>query len=521
MNRLIDKISGTRGRLVATIALLLLTLVAIGLVLLFVYWPFTRQSLVDALQEQSARPVEIGHFYSTYFPPGCVAEDIRFLHRVRKEKPPVITIRKLIVRGSYSGLLRSATRIEEVHALNLRVTIPPRAPEGVGPDNIRLATARTGRSVLISRIVADQALLEVSPAVPGGRPYTVRIRRLSLEHVSDKDQFLFRTVLSISKPPGEIRAQGTFGPWDRQSAGLAPVNGSYAYTGADLGAYAGLAGTLWSKGKFAGTLARLQIDGEAGVPDLRIEDSSHTVPLAVQYRAIVNATNGDTYLQSVQARAWKTDATFIGTVTGTPGERGKTAMLDFATDQGRIEDLFRMFVRAPTPPMSGVIKLRASARVPPGPQPFLMKLKMHGDFGIGKGEFQKPQTQAGINRLSESATRESGNRRNSESETVFSDLSGHFALQDGVATFTDFSFSAPGVSARLHGTFGLISKKVDLHGVLETTGSIAGAASGLKSFLLKLITPFLKKQRSAKLLPFKITGMYGRVSVGLDLGGER
>jgi hypothetical protein len=37
-------------------------------------WPFTRDTVLRALQEKFASTVEFKTFYGTYFTPGCVAE---------------------------------------------------------------------------------------------------------------------------------------------------------------------------------------------------------------------------------------------------------------------------------------------------------------------------------------------------------------------------------------------------------------------------------------------------------------
>lgn len=521
MNQVIEQISSsTRARLIIAAILLVLAAAGFAAVMLTVYWPFTRQSLIDALQEQSLRSVEIHGFRRTYFPPGCIAEDIRFLHRVHKNKPPLITIRTLIIRGSYLGLLRSPTGIDEARVIGLHVTIPPRGPDGRRPEVMPLTARPSGKSVLISQISADQALLEVQSANPREEAYVVQIHQLVLGHVGDKDQFTFRTFFSISKPPGEIHASGTFGPWDENDPGRTPASGTYTYTNANLGVFEKLAGSLSSKGKFKGTLRHLETDGEADVPNLHIDDASRTIPLTTEFHAIVNATNGDTDLQSVKAHTWRTNATFAGAVTGEEVDKGKTTSLEFSVSRGRIEDLFRMFVRARQPPFFGSVSLRAKAESPPGPEPFLKKLKMQGDFGIANGEFQKADTQARINRLSESSHGESRKEQDDDPETVLSDLSGHVTVQNGVAIFTDMSFHVPGAFAKLHGTFGLISKKVDLHGKLQTTGAPADATSGFKSLLMKVITPFLKKKSAGTVVPFKITGTYEHVSVGLDLGAK-
>src|ERR1039457_3310794 len=70
-----------------------------ALLLLALYWPFTERGLIDVLQQRTVRSVTIGSFRVTYLPPGCVAEQICFLHRKHKEKPPLITSKKIVVRG--------------------------------------------------------------------------------------------------------------------------------------------------------------------------------------------------------------------------------------------------------------------------------------------------------------------------------------------------------------------------------------------------------------------------------------
>jgi len=520
MNQAIKRIRVfTPRRLIITV-ISFSVLAGVAIFMLATHWPYTRQSIIDALQEQSARTVEIQAFRQTYFPPGCVADGVQFLHRVHKNKPPLITIRKLVIRGSYLGLLRFPIWIDKVLVIGLHMSIPSRTPGGERSDVSPLTASKSGKSVLISQMTADDAVLEFQPAKPGEDPFVVRIRRLALAHIGSKDRFSFRTVLSISKPPGEVRAAGTFGPWNEQDPGRTAASGDYTYNNADLGVFRGIAGTLSSKGKFTGTLGRLQTDGETDLPNLHVDDASHNVPLTTEFHAIVNCTNGDTYLQSVNARFWQTSATLAGAVAGKEGETGKTVAVDFSTNRGRIEDLFRIFVRAKQAPISGSVNLRAKVQVRPGPQPFLLKLRMQGDFGIRDGEFRNADTQASINHLGESGRGESKKQQDDDPGTVMSNLTGHAVVEDGIVTFTNLSFRIPGGLAQVYGTFGLISKKVDLHGVLRTTGAPADATTGFKSLLLKVITPFLKKKRSLTVVPFKITGTYDHVSVGLDFGAK-
>jgi hypothetical protein len=75
----------------------------------------------------------------------------------------------------------------------------------------------------------------------------------------------------------------------------------------------------------------------------------------------------------------------------------------------------------------------------------------------------------------------------------------------------------PGARARLNGTFDLITQKVDLKGMLYMDAKLPEATSGIKSFLLKAIDPFLKKNRhgGAK-VPVSITGTYQNPSYHAD-----
>ena len=69
--------------------------VMLGALLLALNWPFTQTAVTKTLEDRFARDVKIRKFRSTYFPPGCVAEGIEFLHRKRKDLPPLITVQTL------------------------------------------------------------------------------------------------------------------------------------------------------------------------------------------------------------------------------------------------------------------------------------------------------------------------------------------------------------------------------------------------------------------------------------------
>ncbi|MBV9156134.1 MAG: hypothetical protein JO097_07715, partial [Acidobacteriaceae bacterium] len=101
---------------------------------------------------------------------------------------------------------------------------------------------------------------------------------------------------------------------------------------------------------------------------------------------------------------------------------------------------------------------------------------------------------------------------------VLSNLKGHGSATNGTARLSNVAFAIPGANAWIHGTYGLIDYKIDLHGTLLTTGDPSRATTGFKTLMVKVITPFFKRKHAVRLVPFKITGTYSNVNVGLDLG---
>jgi hypothetical protein len=90
-------------------------------------------------------------------------------------------------------------------------------------------------------------------------------------------------------------------------------------------------------------------------------------------------------------------------------------------------------------------------------------------------------------------------------------------LNHAIATFSDLSFSVPGALAHLHGTYGLLTEQVNLHGTLQLENKLSRGSQGIKSVLLKSVEPFLKKKSAGEIVPIKIAGTFSHPSYGLDV----
>jgi hypothetical protein len=481
----------------------------VGIVILATHWPFSEDAMRRAIREATSRPVEIGAFHTSYFPPGCLAENVRVLHNGNPEGPPLITVEKLMVHASLTGLFSKPKRLGEVKVVGMHVRIPPKDGKH-GTAKFALDTG--GSSLAISKIVADGALLEFAGDKPGDEPYRLRIDALKLTGVGTGKPWTYSAILTNTLPPGVIKAEGKFGPWNPDDPGVTPVAGDYTYNDVDLSVFRGISGTLQAKGKFQGPLGKIVTDGSIEVSNFHVEKSGSRVRMNVAYHALVNGTNGDTTLDPAEVRFLRTTLIARGPIAGRKGEDGKTVTLDLSVPRGRIDDILRLFVTEKTAPLSGGVNLRGKFVWPAGPGQFVRKIRMDLAFGVDGGRFRSESTQGTIDRISNSAQHQEENPR-----TALSELRGQAAFRGGVITFRDVSFNVIGASSKIHGTYGLEDDRVDLHGVLTTAGKLSAATEGFfKKLLVKAITPFFKKKNDVKVVPFKITGTFKDASVSLD-----
>ena len=102
-------------------------------------------------------------------------------------------------------------------------------------------------------------------------------------------------------------------------------------------------------------------------------------------------------------------------------------------------------------------------------------------------------------------------------EQVISDLKGRVALQNGIANFSAISFSVPGATANMHGTYNLTDKRVNLSGKMKMQATVSQATHGVKSFFLKLLDPFFKKKKAGAEVPVTMKGSYGHTHFSAGL----
>ena len=478
-------------------------LLAVTGLLFLSHHAFSREAVIRDLEEATGTEVRIKDFKGVYFPhPGCLLENVTFVQNRGASSQPLITIQKLTVTGSYLGLL--AHRVSSIHADGMHVSVPPLGSGG--------ALSHKKSDTVVGQFITENAVLEFARRDATQAPLKFEVHAFVIHDLGSDRSMTFEALLSNPEPRGEIRANGKFGPWREGQAEQTPVEGNYTFQRADLGSLPGIAGVLSSQGKFQGTFKQLSVDGATDTPDFEVKHSDHRTHLTTNFHALVDATNGDVDLRQVNAHFWNTSLQAQGTVHGKPGGNGKTALVEFIGREGRIEDLMMLFIHQKKSPIAGIVSFGARTTLPPHDGPFLKKIELEGDFGIGAAHFTNPERQKNVTELSQKARGEADKLEDGDlpPERIVSNLKGHVVLKNGTATFSHLTFTVPGANTEMEGTYDLITERVNLHGTLQMAAKLSKATSGVKSFLIKIINPFTKKDKPKKPIKFRITGTYDK-----------
>jgi hypothetical protein len=468
------------------------------------YWPFSENAVREDLAEASDTTVTIRSYHPTYFPPGCTLEGIEFRHGKNNFK--LITINKLLVEGSYLGIIRR--HVPRITAIGARVFVPPFG------GNIQFHSQHS--TIVVDELIANGTGVEFIPGDRNTRSLVFDVHEALLRSVRWGSPIQYRLKFHNPNPPGEISVEGKFGAWTDGHPQDTPMSGTYDFEHADLGVYGGIAGILSSTGKFEGVLKRINVSGTTNTPDFVVTSSGNKHSLSTKFDAYVDATRGDTYLSQVEAHIGRTTLLARGSIAGTKEGKGKVANLHFTSRHGRIEDILGMFVSAPRSPMSGDLKFVADSQFARSDRPFLESVKLQARFGIDDGSF-KPETQKDVNALSAGAR----GQNLDDPATVLSDLKGRVALSDAVAHFFDLDFGVPDAKSHMHGNYNVESHRIDLHGDMAVDTNVSHTSTGVKALLLKIMDPFFHKKKKGEIVPVHILGTYEKPQFGLDLGNNK
>src|ERR1039457_7694259 len=153
---------------------------------------------------------------------------------------------------------------------------------------------------------------------------------------------------------------------------------------------------LESTGHFEGTLRNLTVDGETRTPDFRLTHYGNTLPLTTRFHAKVDGTNGDTWLEPVDATLAHSHFTaqvqivrvMVSGVGSADPKRslGHDIAMKVNVDRARLEDFLRLANHGGTPLLTGAVTMKVALHIPPGPEPVHERLRLDGSFVLDEAQ---------------------------------------------------------------------------------------------------------------------------------------
>lgn len=441
---------------------------------------------------------------------------------------PMISVQEFRFQTGIRNLFRTPMHVDEVQIRGMVVDVPhgqhtqagsemPQGRQNLPLEEVKAKWPKQF-SIIVDRLVFDDTRVVIKIHNTGKPPTVLQIKKLTLNNVGPGRPMPFQATLINPRPVGNIESKGLFGPFNETEPRDTPVSGGYSFTHADLGTFRGISGILSSTGNYEGTLGRIEVEGSTDTPDFCLASSGHALDLKTDFHAIVDGTDGDTYLQPVVAKFLHSSLTANGKVIRTAEPRGHDIELDVVIDHARIEDLLQLAVKTEPPVISGPVAMHTKLSLPPGPETVVDRLKLSGTFRVSDGTFSNEKIQGRINDLSFRARGKPKLVKEAGDVTVPSDMDGTFRLNNGIMTFSPFQFSAPGVRSDVHGQYSLDGDVFDFHGTLLMKAKLSQMTTGWKSILLKPVDPFFSKDGAGTELPFHVSGTRSEPHFGLDFG---
>jgi hypothetical protein len=511
----------TRAVLIAGIAAALVFIAAGGLWLASqAYRPAALKQRIEALlSDQLESEVTLETLDGSFFPRVALSgSGLVVRHHGRTDVPPLLRIEHFEIRASLRQLMSRPRHVSEVRLQGLQVHIPPGDDDRDDDDKQRPEQTQKEdplHEVIIDRFEAPDTVLTLIPKKPNKPPKVFTIHHLVMDTVGRGYKVPYIAVLTNPVPKGDIETSGTFGPWNIARPARTPVSGKYVFANADLNTIEGLAGVLSSEGTFDGPLNRIHVQGTTDTPKFQVDAGGQAVPLKTRFSAFVDGSDGDTILDNVDARFLNTEMNAKGAVIGFEGVQGRQIEVDVRVNNGRVEDLLRLAVDSPKPILRGAVQFAAKLVIPPRKAKVLDKMSLRGAFGLTGAKFTDSSVQSKIIGLSRHGQ---GKKADEPVGEVMSDLRGKFAIDNAVASFPELKFGVPGALVDLSGRYAMRTQDMDFHGHLVMDATLSEAAGGgLKSFFLKAVDPFFKKNGKGAVVPIKITGNRKDPKFGLDL----
>ena len=497
--------------------------------------PFLRARIVEGLENRFHARVELDSFHVSLingmwaegkglriWPPARVAG----MAVAQGQREPLIRLDEFRFHAPLELRPGKPIHISLVELKGLSVHLPPRSHFEHGA-----AVAAKPRSAMaglvnfeVDRMECTGAELVMETDKPGKLPLEFQIARLKLTDIAAGGAIGFDAELTNPKPKGTIKTTGSFGPWHGADLGESPLKGDYRFEHADLGVFKGIAGILSSTGHYEGTLRELVVDGETETPDFRLTHFGAALPLKTRFHARVDGTNGDTWLEPVDALLGHSHFTTQGAIVRVPGAVvegaqqyvGHDIALTVNVDKARIEDFMRLASRTGNVLLTGDVTMKTSLHISPGPAPVHERLTLNGSFALKQARFTSAKIQGRIAELSLRGQGRPDEVKSADAASILSQMQGRFQMAGGVITLSALEYTVPGAKIQLNGSYGMEGGALNFAGTAKMDASVSKIVGGWKGMLLAPADRYLKKDGAGTEVPIHIEGTREAPKFGID-----
>ena len=435
---------------------------------------------------------------------------------------PLFSVDKFSFRTGWRDLLRTPMHIGQVQISGLGINLPPKEQRHDIPK-LNQGNSGSGKiQILVDELLIDNATLILGTSKPGKVPLDFEISKLQMTSVGANQPMHFHAILTNPKPVGNIDSTGYFGPYNTHSPGDSPVRGKYSFSHADLGPLKGIAGILSSTGVYQGVLNNIVVDGETDTPDFRLDTANYPMPLHTKFHAIVDGTNGDTFLKPVDAMLANSHIVASGYVVRAQGVPGHDITLDVTVSPARIDDMLKLGVKTKPPVMTGDLVMHTKFHLPPGQGTVLDRLHLQGNFEITNVHFTSDKIQDKVDELSlrgQGKPKEAKEVKDATQEhpDIASDMRGNFEMGNQKITISDLDYRVPGAEVTMNGVYTLDGNTFNFHGVARMQAKLSEMVTGWKSWALKLVDPLFMKHGAGTEVPIEVTGTRSEPHFGVEM----
>jgi len=519
--------------------LILLVAIGVGIVIAARHAePFLRALIVERLSDRFHARVELDSFHISVahglwaqgkglriWPPA----QVEGMAVAAPNAAPLISLAEFRFHAPLHYPNARPVRIDRIVLRGLDIVVPPRPHFTHAPEPPSQPTSPTGANLIqfqIGSVICTDAKLTLVPGNPAKLPLIFDIQSINLTHITQNGAMNFDAVLSNPRPKGLISSQGTLGPWMITDPGTTPVAGSYRFEHADLSVFRGIAGILDSTGNYGGTLRELIVDGQTDTPDFSLDHFGTPEPLHTDFHARVDGTNGDTWLEPVNAilghshfvaRGKVVQITTRASKDGPLLHAGHQIVLDLHIDNGEMADFLRLTSRNGDPLLTGNLDLRTNLELHPGLAPVHQRLRLKGRFLLQDAHFTSSKVQDRIGKLS---LRSQGKPKEAKSDSppdVGSTMASDFTMAAGKIHLPDLVYTIPGAEIDLHGDYGVDQGALNFRGTARMSATVSQMVGGWKGVLLKPVDRFFKKDGAGTKVGVHIEGSRDDPQFGLDL----